>query len=199
MSKVYSKKDKPEIKGRIVEENKKFGSVVIEYLTGEEAGKTTNISNSTLKRWWRVEGEVDDAQVEEERKEADEAAKQAEIDAQELVTKIKPTKKKKPTINAIDRDSKVEYLNVLAERYGATVDAKPTDKYEIRVYRDGKRLGHICIKLRKFVMYTKRAVIFKDADKFTVEQVTSGHAKIECLPEDALLEAMFVALFESEE
>lgn len=197
MSKVYSKKDNPEIKGRIVEENQKYGSVVIEYLTGDEAGKTTNISTSTLKRWWKVEGEVDDEKVEQGKKEADEAAKQAEIDAQEFVTKVKPTKKKKPSVEAIDRGSKVEYLKVLAERYGATVDTKPTDKYEIRIYRDGKRLGHICIKLRKFVMYTKRAIILKEPAKFIAEEV-SGMAKIECLPEDALLEAMFVALFESE-
>lgn len=200
MGKLYSSKKDPAVTGRIVkDETKKFGTVIMEYLSGDNKGQTTSISTATLKRWWRVTGEVDDADVGGDKSVEAESPKQEEPKKEEeFVTKVKPVSKGKNPIQAIDRDSKVEYLKLLAKQAGVELKEKPTDKYELRIFKDGTRLGHICIKFRKFVLYTRRVLIFEDADSFILNDV-NGMSKIECLPEDNLLETLFNTLLESEE
>lgn len=46
-----SKKD-PSVIAKVVEQNEKYKTVILEYLTGENAGKTISITTSTLHRWW---------------------------------------------------------------------------------------------------------------------------------------------------
>jgi hypothetical protein len=57
--KYQSKKDET-IFAKLVEYDDKYKTYMLEYTTGEKAGKTITVSEPTLKRWWRkVEDEVD--------------------------------------------------------------------------------------------------------------------------------------------
>lgn len=195
MSKVYSSKREEGVTGRIVEENKKYGTVVVEYLSGENIGKTTCISTSTLHRWWNVVGDIEDEIIESDL--ADTVEPEPEP---ELVTQVKATRKKKPKIDSVDRDSKVAYLELLAKQAGATTEQKKTDPYEIRIFKDGVRLGIICIKLKKYTLYTRRTLHFADVSGFSIDETNGGEVKVtSSTPEDSALEILFNTLFESEE
>ena len=50
--KYQSKKDET-VTAKLVSEEEKYGTVILEYLTGNEIGKTISVTTSTLKRWWR--------------------------------------------------------------------------------------------------------------------------------------------------
>ena len=198
MSKLYSSKKDPTVTGRIVkDETKRYGTVIIEYLSGVNAGQTISISTATLKRWWKKAGEVDDVDedvglsVEKDKPEKEE-------EPQELITRVKAVSPAHTSVKAIDRDSKVEYLKLLAKQDNVELVEKNTDKYEFKVIKDGVRLGHICIKLRKFVAYSRRALYFEDTSNFIFTDV-NGMCKVECLPEDNLLEIMFNTLVGSED
>ena len=193
--KLYESKKDSSVQAKLVQQNKKFGTVIIEYVTGDNVGKNISISEATLKRWWRNAGEV-----EETSETAEEVAPEPEKKEPELVTKVRvPGKARKDIIPAIDRDSKVEYLQLLAKRYpDVTIKVKESDKYELIFSKSDVRLGKICVKLRKFVCYTNRVLTFKNISDFIVSEVT-GMAKIEGAAEDALLETLFTALIESED
>lgn len=61
--KYQSKKD-PEIIAAFDCENKKFNTTRLIYLTGDKKGKSFDVSNSTLKRWWKkVENDVETEEV----------------------------------------------------------------------------------------------------------------------------------------
>lgn len=76
--KVYVSKRNENVTAKIIKEDEKFKTVVIEYLTGDKAGQNNSITTSTLKRWWK-ETEVEDSQVEEELTVEDEM-KQVELE-----------------------------------------------------------------------------------------------------------------------
>lgn len=60
--KYQSKKD-PEVFAAFDMANEKYNTTRLIYLTGEDAGKSFDVSNSTLKRWWK---KVEDENVESE-------------------------------------------------------------------------------------------------------------------------------------
>ena len=48
---IYKSKKHPEVTAKIVKEPNE-GTVILEYLTGDEVGKTVTVTTGTLKRWW---------------------------------------------------------------------------------------------------------------------------------------------------
>ena len=62
--KVYVSKRDENVTAKIIQEDEKFKTVIIEYLTGDKAGQNNSITTSTLKRWWKVT-ELSDDVVEE--------------------------------------------------------------------------------------------------------------------------------------
>ena len=51
---IYTSKKHPNVTAKIVKEPN-TATVILEYLTGDEVGKTVTVSTSTLKRWWSKE------------------------------------------------------------------------------------------------------------------------------------------------
>lgn len=51
--KIYVSKRNENVTAKIIKEDEKFKTVVIEYLTGDKAGQNNSITTSTLKRWWK--------------------------------------------------------------------------------------------------------------------------------------------------
>lgn len=188
MAKVYTNKKDPEIKAKLVGEEPKYKTVALEYLNGKDAGKVINISEATLKRWWKVDNEVADETTDEP---ADETT--AVDEPEELVTRVKPTKKSKPTIPAIDKEQKFTYLQLLADRYGLTLRQKKTHPYDVIVLKNDSKLGELCIKLRKFVLYTLNTLEFSDVANLIINEV-NGTSKIEMPAEDSYLEMMMQTL-----
>lgn len=203
--KLYSNKNRPEDTAIIVEENDKFKTVLLEYRTGENAGKTINITTATLKRWWKIVGEVeiDDGQTEEAVAE-EETAKEPE----KLVTKVTPTAKKKAKAIKINKQEKIDYLDILCKRLGFVSIPKKSHPDVIRLHKvekldDGstkeKNFGEIKINHTSFVLYTSRVIIL-DQDKFSfiVDTDPSGRAKIKFNIDDNALEYVMEQLAESE-
>lgn len=59
--KVYVSKRNENVTAKIIKEDEKFKTVVIEYLTGDKAGQNNSITTSTLKRWWK-ETEIEEVE-----------------------------------------------------------------------------------------------------------------------------------------
>lgn len=51
--KVYVSKRDENVTAKIIQEDEKFKTVIIEYLTGDKSGQNNSITTSTLKRWWK--------------------------------------------------------------------------------------------------------------------------------------------------
>jgi uncharacterized protein YdaT len=202
--KLYSNRNNPEDTAIIVEENDKFKTVLLEYRTGENAGKTINIATSTLKRWWKIAGEVEIDDEEENEVEKEEPAKEPE----KFVTKITPTTKKTSKAIKINKQEKIDYLDILCKRLGFVSIPKKSHPDVIRLHKvekldDGstkeKNFGEIKINHTSFVLYTSRIIIL-DQDKFSfiVDTDPSGRAKIKFNLDDNALEYVMEQLAESE-
>ena len=48
---IYTNKKHPEVTAKIVKQPNE-STVILEYLTGDEVGKTVTVTTGTLKRWW---------------------------------------------------------------------------------------------------------------------------------------------------
>lgn len=202
--KLYSNRNNPEDTAIIVEENDKFKTVLLEYRTGENAGKTIKITTSTLKRWWKIAGEVEIDDEEENEVEKEEPAKEPE----KFVTKVTPTTKKMSKAIKINKQEKIDYLDILCKRLGFVSIPKKSHPDVIRLHKvekldDGstkeKNFGEIKINHTSFVLYTSRIIIL-DQDKFSfiVDTDPSGRAKIKFNIDDTALEYVMEQLAESE-
>lgn len=50
---IYKSKKNPELSAKLVSTEEKYGTVILEYTSGSDVGKTISITTSTLKRWWK--------------------------------------------------------------------------------------------------------------------------------------------------
>lgn len=51
---IYQSKKDPSVTAKLEKKEEKYGTVLLEYITGNEVGKTISITSSTLKRWWKL-------------------------------------------------------------------------------------------------------------------------------------------------
>lgn len=51
---IYQSKKDPNVKVKILNKEEKYGTVLMEYISGEKKGTTTSITLATLHRWWTV-------------------------------------------------------------------------------------------------------------------------------------------------
>ena len=58
---IYKSKKDKNILAKVVEQDEERKTVILEYITGEQSGKTFNITTSTLKRWW---SKVNESEIE---------------------------------------------------------------------------------------------------------------------------------------
>ena len=61
-SKIYLSTKDHETKLRLLEEDEKCKTCLLEYVNGPKAGTTVAFSSSTIKRWWKEIGEEEVAQ-----------------------------------------------------------------------------------------------------------------------------------------
>lgn len=50
---IYQSKKDETVKAKLLSQDEKYGTSLLEYTEGKDAGKTVSITNSTLKRWWK--------------------------------------------------------------------------------------------------------------------------------------------------
>lgn len=55
---MYVSKKNEEVRAKVIQEEEKYGTVLLEYVSGEKVGKNFSITTSTLKRWWRKADET---------------------------------------------------------------------------------------------------------------------------------------------
>lgn len=51
---IYQSKKDEDVTAKIESREEKYGTVLLEYVSGPNAGKTVSITLSTLKRWWKL-------------------------------------------------------------------------------------------------------------------------------------------------
>lgn len=200
MAKLYVNKREPEVTAKIIKDVDRYGALELEYLTGDNAGKTVRITSSTLSRWWKANGEIE---------ETPEEKKAVEEKEEELLTKVTPkgAKKNRPKAVKVDKQEKIDYLNILCERYGFTTTVKKNHEdilfistKDVDENKRTSRFGELKINHTSFVLYTRRVLIL-DENKysFIFDTDSSGRAKIKFDLDDATLEHVIKQLSESEE
>ena len=207
--KLYSNKNSPETTAFIVDESDKYGTVLLEYRTCKNAGKTINITTSTLKRWWKSAGEIEIDDGEQTEHEEEEVKEEPAKETEKLVTKVTPKKTPKMTKAVkINKQEKIDYLNILCKRLGFVSIPKRTHPDVIRLHKvmkleDGSTkensFGEIKVNHTSFVLYTRRVIIL-DQDKFSfiVDTDPYNRAKIKFNIDDNVLEYVMEQLAESE-
>lgn len=197
-TKLYSNKRTPEVMAKVVQEDEKYGTVLLEYTTGDNVGKTVNITKATLKRWWTTAGEIEEPEAAEQPKAAEEKKEP------EFVTKVTPKIKKEKAVK-VNKQDKIDYINILCGRNNIVAVPKNTHPDALRIRRpldDDKfvNLGEIKINHTNFVLYTSRVIVV-DESKFgcIVDKDSTGRAKIKFNLDDSALEYAINQLLESED
>ena len=128
---MYQSKRNPEIKAKLESKDEKFKTVILEYVSGNEAGKTISITESTFKRWWKkVEDEIVSEPIIEKK-----ASDILNLDYDKINEPYpEPTKQKYVPIP----DSVIEYEEKKKVRYNADL---PTQDDMIEQF--GKKLSKI--------------------------------------------------------
>lgn len=112
---LYVSRKDNETLAKLVGEEEKYGTVMLEYVSGEKVGKSINITNSTLKRWWKpVEdtesvGVITDPSVESVEEVLTTDTEVVEETPVETPSKRKETRRKKTT-SKVDNTQAIEKI-----------------------------------------------------------------------------------------
>lgn len=136
--KTYQSKKNPEVIAKLLSEDDKCKTAMLEYIEGPDAGKTVTVTMPTLKRWWKCVGA--DAEVEEE---AEQPA--VNIDYEQVNTPYPEPKEKKYIPKP---QSVVEYEAKQRKRYNS--DLPGFDKVVAE-------LGAVATKVNEQSLYIKFA------------------------------------------
>lgn len=125
--KIYVSRRDENVTAKLDESYSNEQTVMLEYLTGDKVGKTTSITHSTLKRWWKVV-EVEDTMEEVDETDtnieplADGDSKEQEETPVDIMTITRPVVevvnkpvKKTKKVSQIDRSKEILELDAFIE------------------------------------------------------------------------------------
>lgn len=146
--KYQSKKDE-NVTATLISENEKYKTATLKYDSGDDEGKTFDVSQSTLKRWWKKVDSVEDdnsAPIENNSLDID-----PEVVNQPYAPNVTPHYIPKP-------DSVIEYEENKKKRRGSYNEDVPT--FDVIV----ESFGSILVKVNETSKYVK----FKDGKGTTL-------------------------------
>lgn len=116
---LYESKRNEGLQAKIVEENEKTKTVILEYLTSENKGKTISVSISTFKRWWKKIEVEEENQAQEMSEAVEELVKDVPDEVEKACEELKvdsdtldPIEKEKPKKVKIKKEKSLPLYSI---------------------------------------------------------------------------------------
>jgi hypothetical protein len=149
----YQSKKNPEVIASLTQQDEKYKTVIMVYLTGPDTGKAVSITEATLKRWWRkYDGDVDTSASTQPKVQPAETSPLDVLNIDyEKVNEPYPEPKEKKYIKK--PDSVIEYENRKRKDYGKDLPTFEEMQNDFQT---------ILLKLNKGYFYLKDGTSTKD-------------------------------------
>lgn len=162
--KIYTSKKDETVKVKIVEENEKFKTVLVEFLTGPNKGTTRNITTSTLKRWYKLEKECDvepqsEKPVESEKpiiKKPEDKKPEVKKETKKVAKKSGKKKKEKESVKIEDKRLELKEMLIGSLQF-AGIEFKTYDKlpFRVMIQKNSKNVIYVIFNKKNVMLRVK--------------------------------------------